>query len=82
MLFKIINNEIEIDFDTFFQFKTYTRNRTYHKFAIFKPALKRPLEIVANSFYFRTINDWNALSIDLVSKPNSESFRSSLISKF
>ena len=49
---------------------------------LFKPALKKPLDVVKNSFYYRTINDWNSLTKTEVSKPSVDTFRTSLLKKF
>lgn len=70
MMYKIRNNLVDINADRFLQ-KSDTRTRGHHR--LFQERISD--KTLANSFFPRTVRDWNLLSASVVSAPSVDSFR-------
>ena len=77
-VFKILNGEYEINFDTFFKLKT-SNTRSNHNATISKPLVSN--DIVKNSLFYNVIDEWNNLDQNLIDSADSEAFRCKLLTK-
>jgi hypothetical protein len=73
MLYKIINNQVTIDPNTYLN-KSDTRTRGEHKYK----HIATSKNIYKYSFFPRTIRSWNYLPAAVAQAPDLDSFRSGL----
>ena len=59
MIFKLWKGEVAVDFEHFFQPKQNCRTRVKNNIPLYKPNITG--NIHKNSFFYRSIDDWNDL---------------------
>ena len=75
MFFKVVNGLVAVDKEDYLQHgDTRTRAKNSMKFK----QMKTSTQIFQNSFFPRTIPDWNVLPEDTIKCDNVESFRAAL----
>ena len=80
MIYKILNNLIDLNFDQFFRLMKTRYNLRHHRFALQNPSLAKT-SILRNMFKYRVINAWNSLSDTAVSSKSLDIFKTSLKSE-
>ena len=76
LVYKIVNQFIDLDFNNFFSLRKSTYNLRGHKFTL--KTRPRKSNITANFFSFRTVPVWNALPESIVSAPTLACFKNRL----
>ena len=74
-VYKILNNTDLVNKEKLFQMATYQSTRG-HPFKLFKRHAR--LNVHANSFSLRVIDNWNMLPASLIMAPSNESFKTGL----
>ena len=77
LMYKIINNEIDIDFDLFFKYKELSKNLRCKNSLQLKPKFART-EMCKLSFFHRIIPLWNKLPEHIVKAENLKHFKTNL----
>ena len=78
LVYKIINNLVDIDYTTFFSFNSFGgHNLRRHSLQL---AGKKPAANLCRGKFFshRVINDWNSLPINVVTSPSLNTFKNRL----
>ena len=76
MMYKMHNNIVALDFNCFFKYKT-SSTRSRHNFTLQKEYCRN--NIIKDSFFYRSVDDWNNLCLDTVNAPSIDIFRTELV---
>lgn len=76
LLYLLYNDILQIDQNTLIERLTFRTTRSYHPRKIAEYSCKT--KTFKNSFFPRTISDWNALPADVVTSPTIDVFLSAL----
>ena len=74
LLYKITNGLIEIPTEKFISYSKYTRNSNTKKINI----IRSSTEVFKNSYFPKSVKDWNNLTESCVNSPSVDSFKGAL----
>ena len=76
-MYKIINNQIDIDISNYLTFNKESRTRNSHQYKLVEPFCKK--DVFKFSFFPRTARDWNKLPVEIFKTTSLNNFKNNLV---